>query len=161
VTSPLTVKGLSTPDLTVSGVIASEVVMGVPLTMSFNVSNVGEAPADGFNVSFYVDGLRVRTTRLGPLSPGESGGVEFKWVPDAVGIHSVRVVVDEEDVVAESDASNNEFVGTVEVSDTPKEERDQTVIVLSVAALAAVVLWLLRRRQSSPSEASTRAAMCV
>ncbi|MFH0849553.1 MAG: PKD domain-containing protein [Candidatus Bathyarchaeota archaeon] len=155
VTVPLTVYAVALPDLTISGVITLEATAGVSQTIPLNVSNMGEAPSEAFNVSLYIDDLKTGTTRLGPLNPGEAKDAEFTWTPDAPGAYRIRVVVDEEDAIPEADEDNNELTGTVTVSERPTEDNNQTLIISSVIAAAVAGLWLSRRpRQSSLGEAS-------
>lgn len=155
VTAPLTVYAVALPDLTVSGVITPEATAGVPQTIPFNVSNMGEAPSETFNVSLYIGDLKTGTTRLGPLPPGEARSVEFMWIPDALGAYRIRVVVDEEDVIPEAGEDNNELAGAVEVSERPTEDNNQALIISGVIAAAVAGLWLSRHpRQSSLGEAS-------
>jgi len=156
---PLTVYAVASPDLTVSGVITPDATAGVPLTIPLNVSNMGEAPSDAFNVSLYIDDLKKGTTRLGPLPPGKARDLEFTWTPDAPGAYRIRVVVDEEDTIPEEDEDNNELIGAVEVSERPTEDNNQALIISGVIAAAVAGLWLSRRpSQSSLGEASAARA---
>lgn len=145
ITMPLTVYAVTLPDLTVSGVITPDATTNIPQTIPFNVSNMGEAPSEAFNVSLYIGDLKARTTKLGPLPPGEARDIEFTWTPDAPGVYRIRVVVDERNSIPEADEDNNELVGTVKVSKRPTEDNNQTLIISGVITAAVAGLWLSRR----------------
>jgi len=151
----LTVSPAGLPDLTVSAPTSSQVTVGAPQTLPFNVSNVGCASSGRFNVSLYVGDLRVGTVTLGPLNPGEDAGSEFTWTPGSPGSYVVRVVVDEEDVVPEAFEDNNELVGAVEAKARLQEDSGEGLLVSGAVAAAAAALLLHRRpSQSSLLEAS-------
>jgi PKD repeat protein len=156
VTVPLTVQAQSLPDLTVSGVIASEATVGIPQTVSFSVSNVGGESSGAFNVSLLVGDTRAGVVDFGPLAPGGSVGAELAWTPDAAGAYRVRVVVDEWGGVREADEGNNEIVGDVGAAEPPVETSEWVVggdtlalLPLGLGVVAVAGLWLLRRRRQS------------
>jgi uncharacterized protein len=100
------------PDLTVEPpTVATERASGADeLTFSGRVSNVGDADATGVTVRFVLD-----ETPLGPdqtiakLSAGELATVtSAAWsAKHQSGAHTVRVVVDPSNAIAESDEQNN------------------------------------------------------
>jgi subtilase family serine protease len=151
-TVPLTVVEPDLPDLTVSGVIAPEAIVGAPLTMSFSVPNAGEGSSGAFKVSLLVDDVQRGEATLGPLPSGASGAAEFTWTPGAAGTYRVRVVVDVEGAVREANEGNNELAGVVEAAGPAVESEgsDPDWLAAGVAAVAAAGLWMLwKHRRSS------------
>ena len=78
------------------------------LSVAFTVSNTGSAPCDPFAVSVYVDGQLTETFSNVYLEAGSTR--EFRDVPLGplgVGLHKVRIVADEKNIVSELSGQNN------------------------------------------------------
>jgi hypothetical protein len=98
---------------------ADPLVAGGPAYLDLAVENLSALPADGFSVDLYLDGALVRTERFGSgLRPGF-----VSWVDDwaglsgaggpAAGEHTLRLVIDPQNQVAEADETDNVFETTL------------------------------------------------
>lgn len=136
-----------TPDLTVSGSIPEEAEAGLPLDLSFSVSNGGDAASGGFKVGLYVGDAEIRGARVGSLAPGGSEEIVFTWTPVGPGVYPVRVVVDEDGEVGEADEANNVVSGSVEVTAVQASGGSTLVLYVGAAAVAAVLglIYVWRR----------------
>ena len=106
----LTVSNLS---LTVNGTeitVKDTIKHGDVLNITANITNIGIRPANGFNVSFFVDGVLLNITFNASsinLSENESiNNVSATWAV-TVGSHTIEVIADHEDRIAETDEANN------------------------------------------------------
>jgi uncharacterized protein len=100
------------PDLTVeSPLVSAERIGGADsVTFSARVRNVGDADATGATVRFLVDGAPLGPDQtIAALAAGGSATVtSSQWsAKHQTGAHTVRVVVDPGDAIAESDEHNN------------------------------------------------------
>ena len=99
------------PDLTVSGitVLPNETTLsdGTSFDITAVLANDGDVPVERrFGVSYYLDGEFVGRRELTYLAAGASQSLALQ-ARATPGLHVVTVVVDEENVVRESDETNN------------------------------------------------------
>ncbi|AAM07055.1 PKD domain-containing protein [Methanosarcina acetivorans] len=85
--------------------------------MTANIENIGNKSSQSFNVSLVVNGNVVDTQQVSELAAGDSITVEFHWKPDgSTDAYSLTVVVDPENIVIESEESNNKFTSLVGIT---------------------------------------------
>ena len=96
------------PDLTITNLTWSPTNFceGTTVQLIATIRNAGEATLRNFYVSFEVDGSFIGRRKVKGLAAGESVEVEGAWTAE-VGTHTVNVIADEYDVVAESEEGNN------------------------------------------------------
>lgn len=88
-------------------------VLNEPITISAKVLNGGnKSVTDTFAVSFYDGspgggGTLIGSTPVNELGAGGETIVTHAWIPTQTGLHAVQVVVDETDVITESNEINN------------------------------------------------------
>ncbi len=87
---------------------------GDEVTIQATVINSGAIIAPGVVVSLTSDIDEVARTVLDDLAPGGLGVATLRWTP-APGSHLVRVIVDPDGEVAETDESNNQMSITITV----------------------------------------------
>jgi hypothetical protein len=97
---------------------------GTPSTIQAFVRNGGEASAQAFNATVFVDtnGDRlpqssevVRTQYVANLNPGSTLNVFTQWTPSTSGNFIVCTIADPDGLVEESNESNNLACGVIEV----------------------------------------------
>jgi len=88
--------------------------VGDEVTIQATVINSGAIIASGVVVSLTSDIDEVARTVLDDLAPGSLGVATLKWTP-APGSHLVRVIVDPDGEVAETDEDNNQISITIMV----------------------------------------------
>ena len=94
---------------------------GYPLSLSAEIWNQGSADATrAFQTSFFVEGLvgevvTVDTDTISSLAVGDTLRIQGTWQSPGWGDHTVRAVVDAEEVIDESDETNNEDACSVVV----------------------------------------------
>ena len=110
------------PDLVIESfsVSSTSVSQGGSVSASATIKNVGGYNATNFTVS-YTGGSKVLT-----LEPGESYNISFAMSNLGAGSHTARITVDSEDVIMESDETNNEESKGISVSSLPSEPTYQT-----------------------------------
>jgi hypothetical protein len=81
---------------------------GNTVYLTYSVSNLGKKRSGKFQASVYVDGNLVSSGTLDSLSANESREVPVSLGKISVGIHNVRVVLDEANKVQEVNGANNE-----------------------------------------------------
>jgi len=104
------------PDLTVESIdVAGTPVVNETVTVKAKIANVGDADAGAFNVSLYADDTLVDTKTVESLTAGNNTTVEFNWTPDKAKTYELKVVVDTDNAVKESNENNNEMTKSVTV----------------------------------------------
>jgi len=117
------------PDLTVVGIeVEGTPIVNEIATVDVTIANVGDGDAEGFNVSLYADGELVGVKTVESLVAGGEVTLEFEWTPSEAKTYELRAVVDPDNVIDESNETNNEMTVTVEVQSLP----DLTVLDVEV-----------------------------
>jgi subtilase family serine protease len=99
------------PDLTVTAITLSPEVpeVGETVTISIVVENHGADSADSTRLAGTLDGEEVLSVWLAPFTSGASATKTFTWQAEA-GDHSFMALADANDVVDESDETNNSAI---------------------------------------------------
>ena len=97
------------PDLIVQDISASTpLVVGKPATITVTLKNQGNADAGSFKVSYYADNTYIGEDSLTfGLGAGSTNKESASFTPTVGGNHTVRVVVDPDNRIQESDETNN------------------------------------------------------
>ncbi|WP_223789413.1 CARDB domain-containing protein [Marinicella meishanensis] len=110
-------------DLTVNPTSVSHpepFVLGQSDLVTFAVSNPGTQSSPGFDVKVYFLGTGspelLYENFIPELNGGQSLVREFSWTPDEIGDHQINFIIDEDDLVAESDEGNNQLSLPVSIS---------------------------------------------
>ncbi|MGQ9583461.1 MAG: winged helix-turn-helix transcriptional regulator [Thermoplasmatota archaeon] len=105
--------GLLLPDLSLKVSYSPQRIFeGAQVLATVTVTNTGDVPARGVQVSFRVDGGGARYEELALVPGGSSRTAAFVWRASA-GSHALRFEVDPSNLVMERDESNNIFVERV------------------------------------------------
>jgi len=95
------------PDLLIIGKITStELTVGKIASFTATIGNLGELPAENVEITLFVDRKEVDTRNLPRIVVGDKKLVTFVW-PVSEGEHEVKVVVDPNNDIAETDETNN------------------------------------------------------
>jgi parallel beta-helix repeat protein len=117
---------------------------GEEVVLSAVISNIGGTDANDVTVTFY-DGSHVIKNRvLASVPQGGTQEVSVAWNTDDedVGKHTIRIVVDPEDRIPETDEIDNEASVTVEVSETLRMA--YAIPILLLIAILGLMAFKLR-----------------
>jgi subtilase family serine protease len=90
---------------------------GESKTIGISVKNQGTASSEKTKLVLYIDGGSVKEWDMHKLSAGESKYDSYPWIPTSEGSVEIKVVVDEGNLIAESDETNNEKTVTTIVAE--------------------------------------------
>jgi len=131
-------------DLAIGGVKVSpeKPAAGIPITISVAVVNLGGSFAENFNVSLLVNGSEVES-KIISLYFNETKYVNFTGSPQA-GTYEVKIVVDPDNKVYESDEGNNQLAFTITVSPEVWQayDRNGNGKIETVELIKAIQDWL-------------------
>jgi PGF-pre-PGF domain-containing protein len=108
------------PDLKIESISMSpeEPHPGENTTFTVTVKNSGSAAADNSEIKYDIKGNNesyAGVTSIPALAAGETGTGTFFWTPENEGQIEVKATVDAENIISESDETNNEFTKTATV----------------------------------------------
>ena len=81
---------------------------GNTVYLTYTVSNLGTKRSPSFQASIYVDGKLFKTSSLDALNAKKTRSIALSLGKISVGMHNVRVVLDESNVIQEVNGANNE-----------------------------------------------------
>ena len=111
---------------------------GAPVTFSITIANQGNAASLPTGVAFFVDGFLARLP-VPALGPGQSAQLSYVWIATSPGLRasqSLRAVVDDDQLNAESDETNNEATAALPAVGPPALEVTSQTAVTPAAVLA-------------------------
>ncbi len=102
------------PDLVIESITPSveNPSKGDMVTLTVTIRNTGTAKANTSKVHYYVDGSPRLTREIGSILAGDSTTEDFTWIAQ-YGSHTITLVIDEENWVAENDETNNSRTVTI------------------------------------------------
>jgi subtilase family serine protease len=104
----VTVSSLA-PDLIVDSItwLPQSPLSGENVTFTFTIKNQGNGAVQSVLGIPYMGSVRLDSVSFGAMEPGETGSVSLEW-PVAAGVYDVKLVLDPNDRILESDENNNE-----------------------------------------------------
>ncbi|MDI9394061.1 MAG: CARDB domain-containing protein [Euryarchaeota archaeon] len=106
------------PDLVISSLDYSENPSTFEIqNIYISVMNQGTAPSDRAKLVLYIDGIYAREWNVPKLSEGESDYMSYTWIPIFEGSVEIKAVVDKDNLISESDETNNEKIVTATVAE--------------------------------------------
>lgn len=106
------------PDLIIDSLDYSENPSpGESQNIRINVKNQGTASSEKTKLVLYIDGSPEREWDLHKLSEGETNYDSYTWIPTSEGSVEIKAVVDEGNLISESDETNNEKTVTAIVAE--------------------------------------------
>ncbi len=114
------------------------------------IANEGAGDAGPSSVQFFVDGGLEASETVSGIGAGKQRTKEFVWIAQS-GPHSIRIVVDPDGQLTESDESNNESTVEFDLAD----ETDTTETPPSAAREPFGDLFKLTDLEVAPSDAPT------
>ncbi len=99
--------------------LASQPYLGNPTAIYADVhANANRSVTSSFDVSFFSDGQLIADDTINSIGAGGVANASVVWIPD-VGTHTIRVEIDSQDFIGESDETNNsaEIVTVVPMPD--------------------------------------------
>jgi len=110
------VTSFALPDLNASNLeIPSPTYVNDNYQLNVTINNTGTSAASNFNVKLFENNVLVNTQIVTNLNPGSSIILIFNWTPVSIGERLLKVEVDQDDEVPESDENNNNITGTVTI----------------------------------------------
>ncbi len=79
------------------------------VTFTANITNQGTGRSDSCQLAYYIDGVYRSSLLIDPLDAGASDNITFTWMALS-DLHEIKVVIDYNNLVIESDENNNEYV---------------------------------------------------
>lgn len=93
--------GTGTEDYCVAGT-------GNTVYLTYSVTNLGSKRSPAFQASIYVDGKLFKSSTIDSLNAKKTRSIAVSLGKISVGMHNVRVVLDESNVIQEVNGANNE-----------------------------------------------------
>ncbi|MFC1918776.1 CARDB domain-containing protein [Chloroflexota bacterium] len=112
----VTFSGALAPDLIVHSITWSpaEPSVGEEITFSLIIKNQGTSRADSSYVAYYIDDILLSSTNVSSMDTGDTHSKTFTWTVQE-GSHAIKVVVDSNMIISESNEENNEKVAVYPV----------------------------------------------
>lgn len=92
---------------------------GIAVPVNFTIFNIGPAPSPQTTFDIYVDTTKISTRTLPPLISGIRALPAVHHHTEMLtftGTHTVRIVVDPQNTIAETNEANNELTATIQTS---------------------------------------------
>jgi len=142
-TATITVAGAGTIDLAVGGIAfsTSMPVAGAPFTITGTITNSGSAPAKNVAVSFFDGNPAAGGIQIGPDAtiatvPAGGAGAASMTASLGAGTHTIFVVADRPNFIAESSEANNAASAALTVLSPTSPLPDLAVTALNVSNAA-------------------------
>ena len=109
------------PDLIPTSLQPTTLPLNQPNTLTATILNDGGGNASSFNVSLKLGEALIGTKTVDALDVDEEKTIDFIWTPTSAGTFNLTVTADPENVIDESDETNNAMtvMVTVEKASTP------------------------------------------
>ncbi len=108
--SKVSIVNICQPDLLATGLsLPTNPVLNQTYHLNATLKNQGLANASTFQVRLYDGSTLVDTQTVNSLASGKTTTLQFNWKPITTGSHILRLVVDSNGQVEESDETNNEL----------------------------------------------------
>ena len=140
----VSVKLQDKPDLTVASIRFSpeSPKEGDKVTITAEISNIGNAVARDVVVQFFVDGKLLGEESISTISATVTTPVSTGWEPNE-GEYAIKVVVDPANDITEKDDTNNERTVTQSVN-APQSSGMKNVAILLVLSLLGIALFITK-----------------
>jgi formylglycine-generating enzyme required for sulfatase activity len=102
-------------------------IPGDPCSINATISNIGEAPAENISVIFRDFDIVIATENIPSLDPGESTTVSIEYVWPEASFRLITVEIDPENIIEESDDTNNSGSKVYQIGDVP--EMDASIVI--------------------------------
>ncbi|MCK5560878.1 MAG: lamin tail domain-containing protein, partial [Thermoplasmata archaeon] len=114
-----------------------DVIEGAVVTLKASIKNQGELNASSFNISFYLDNIIVTniidTKSYDSINTGGYKYPSVSW--DTLhnpGNHTINIVIDPEGVIADYNANNNIFFGSINVTPSTINISESNILITKV-----------------------------
>ncbi len=130
-TKSITIPALGLPDLVIQNITWTPTtpMINSRITFTVTIANNGAQTSSKCNLSLYVSGGYKLTKQVDPIGPGSTLVVSLPWITNELSMN-IRGVIDEENVVPESNKLNNEF-DTSLTPGQPVATADLTVVSIN------------------------------
>lgn len=147
---------IADPDLKVNAITLGNLspTVGQSITVDVEIRNIGQATAGSSTCALYqgdpaAGGTQIATADCGNLSPNINSVVNFNWTPNQPGRVVLFAVADSDNMLPESDETNNR--GSVTVDVQPPTTGSQTTDILAYAqGTAPDAIWFANGHSHAP-----------
>ena len=117
-TQSLSIKNTGLPDLIIDTFkYAQKLQPGEYENIEISVKNQGKSVSEETKLKLYIGGNLINEWDISPLSPGKNTELpSYTWIPVSEGSLEIKAVVDEGNLLNESDEENNQKTGTITVA---------------------------------------------
>ncbi|HEY3360798.1 MAG TPA: CARDB domain-containing protein [Methanosarcina sp.] len=85
--------------------------------IEISVKNQGKSASEETKLKLYIGGNLINEWDISSLSPGKNSELSsYTWIPVSEGSFEIKAVIDEGNLVNESDEENNQKIGTITVA---------------------------------------------
>ncbi|WP_297498027.1 CARDB domain-containing protein, partial [Thermococcus sp.] len=136
------------PDLTAKLVGPSVIGLNRAAEYKVIVENEGSLAASNVSVDVYVNGSLIDNWTVN-LSPNQAETLNFTWVPHALGVYNMTVIVNKNHTVPEANTKNNEFsmlvkvvwIGKIDVDGNPDDWPNWTLKANTFLVKNGYFIW--------------------
>jgi len=143
-----------------------DVEVGDVLTISYNISNIGNSGSPSSSVKLIITLIETQIpvemeTQLGVIHIGDTTKTDFEWIPEQSGIYRIEAFADPRDQMLETDEYNNMDSFNIHVQEIPvvDEKEDQFWGFWSCSAIIAIgfvlglgILTIVKKKKIGPQE---------
>lgn len=116
-------------DLKVQNMEIPPSIINLTSSIKASIINMGNNNSSNFKAKLFDNNVEIGSQIISSLSAGDSMDLTFNWTPSTLGIHNLKLVLDTDNTVNESNEFNNEFKSSVIVE---KQRPDLTVTGLDI-----------------------------
>lgn len=108
------------PDLTIANmVVPTNLKLNKAHKIAVTIKNEGYSKSNAAKVTFYVNGVKVKTSTINKLPVKRSTTLKFTWKPTSYGKYKLTVKIDPSNLIKELDKTNN-VKTSVQILNNPK-----------------------------------------
>jgi len=113
------------------------IIYGEDVELSAEIQNIGAASANYITLEFYdgnpyIDGILLGTKIISSLDVGEKDLLLFSWSEPTPGIHKIFAIIDRQNIIGESDESNNLLYQELMVVNLPDLTMSQPAFIYTL-----------------------------
>lgn len=146
------------PDFTINWLYdpPPSVNYGQEIALAIEVENQGNIEATNVGIRFFIDENPIRSYGILNLGAHSVNTSQIHWIADVSGSHTLKVIVDPDNEISESEETNNEVTAQIQI-DQPPQPPAETPTQGTVPKIewGKVIMGLLEKFHSSPTSDPT------
>lgn len=119
------------PDLIIEDILLQEgdIQVGKNSNFTVRIKNQGTIYSSEVKARYYINDTASGNISVPPLLQGETKNISFSLTPDNGGKMEVKVVVDSEEALHESNETNNQFIKEIDVKDLRPDLKVESIFL--------------------------------